>query len=499
MIAVSQTFDRLQQLSNGNIRTIYDKKSLEVGAPVPLIREITDKLLGSDYLVILYTGSLKRSFSWTGTELGIFWGFIKTDERDHGSSQRKIIAIYFDEKPPVDWGALGIHLEISSLDLRRDRDEFRQVVAKAVGEAHQYSSLVNTLSEIGAAADARLPDQLGENSVKPGEWLEYLTKRSDEIESHLVPDLMARLHDSFTGRVKKTNIEQRLIEFRIPKTFEFSGEVLSLPDDTLLVEHGEAFSLFKVGAADNIMSWGTFKSMLQDAHEANWIVASIERSAISAISPDIARDDEQIIRTPVSDAGSIFRLIITRRFEFYDGSKLLHMYFIPALRFAFLERSDVAITLGYINVAVRYRQIFIDPAGPLAVLDYYRSFEFDELKSKVRRSMRELLIIEDEARILKLDQRPSIAVYYGPSIDDAKMVGTMQKDWEKIRKDLQVVSQRLLRTPLTAEENQKKDVLDVWVETLTAFVRVSDQINSDTLHRAIDNLKLYLFGTGKSP
>ena len=66
MIAVSQTFDRLQQLSNGNIRTIYDKKSLEVGAPVPLIREITDKLLGSDYLVILYTGSLKRSFSWTG-------------------------------------------------------------------------------------------------------------------------------------------------------------------------------------------------------------------------------------------------------------------------------------------------------------------------------------------------------------------------------------------------------------------------------------------------
>ena len=91
MTAMSQSLDRLKQLSNGNIRTIYDKKSLEVGAPVPLIREISDKLLGSDYLVLLYTGSLKKSFSWTGTELGIFWGFIRSDERDFGTSRRKIL------------------------------------------------------------------------------------------------------------------------------------------------------------------------------------------------------------------------------------------------------------------------------------------------------------------------------------------------------------------------------------------------------------------------
>ena len=48
----------------------------------------------------------------------------------------------------------------------------------------------------------------------------------------------------------------------------------------MLVEHGEAFSLFNVGAADGMMSWGKFKSALKDTTEANWITASIERSAI---------------------------------------------------------------------------------------------------------------------------------------------------------------------------------------------------------------------------
>ena len=201
-------------------------------------------------------------------------------------------------------------------------------------------SLLNTFMEIGAAADERLPQQLGRKSIPAGEWQNYLTERSTEIANRILPELMTRLHDSFTRRVKKTNIEQRLIEFRIPKTFEFSDDNISLPDDTVLVEHGEAFSLFKVGAADGMMNWSSFKSTLQDTPEANWITASIERSAISAIAPDIARDDEQIIRAP--DTGSIYRLIITRRFEFYDGSKLVHMYFIPALRLAFLESSDTA-------------------------------------------------------------------------------------------------------------------------------------------------------------
>jgi TIR domain len=492
MIAVSQALERLRQLSNSNIRVVYDKKSLEVGAPAPLIRDITEKLLESDYLVILYTGSLKKSFSWTGTELGIFWGFIRADERDYGSSQRQIIAIYFDEKPPVDWGALGIDLEISALNLRLSRGEFKRFVANVIRDGQHYASLVNTLSAIGAAADARLPAQLAQNSVSAREWQTYVSTRSEEIVANIVPDLMARLHDSFKGRVKRTNVEQRLIEFRIPKTFEFSEDSACLPDETVLVEHGEAFSLFKVGAVDGMMTWSAFKSMLKGSSEASWIIGSIERSAISAISPDIARDDEQIIRSP--DTGSIFRLIITRRFEFYDCSKLVHMYFIPALRFAFLETSNTAVTLGFINIAIKYRDIFIDPTSDLSVLDYYRQVEFDELRAKVRRSIRELLVIEDESHILKLDERKSIAIYYDPSLEAARKIGDMQGDWMKVRSALLDSAQLLLKTPLDAKPDERDRVRNIWIGALSDFVTVSEKINSNTLSKAIDNLKRYLFG-----
>jgi hypothetical protein len=495
MNAVSHSLERLKGLSNSNIRTIFDKKSLDVGTPVPLLRDISDKLLGSDYLVILYTGALKKSFSWTGTELGIFWGFIRADERDFGISKRQIIAIYFDEKPPVDWGALGLNLDVSSLDLRLPRDQFRFNVVKTIREGNYYTQLINAFLAIGAAADERLPAQLGEQSFSPSQWQEYLAARSNAIKSDIVPDLMAQLHDSFSRRVKITNVEQRLIEFRMPKSFEFSDDAPTLPDDTVLLEHGEAFSLFKVGAADSVMTWGSFKSALQGAAEANWIIASIERSAISAVSPDIARDDEQIIRAP--DGGAIYRLIITRRLEFFDGSKLVHMYFIPALRFAFLEKSNTAVTLGYINVAVRYRSVFIDPSSPLGVLDYYRSIEFDQLKSKVRRSIREPLIIEDESHILRLDQRESIAIYYGSSRNAAIMVGGMQEEWIKVRRTLMAAAQLLLKTPVTADQKKIDEVRGEWVAALNDFVDVSDRINSDTLRKAIDNLRTYIFGVAE--
>ncbi|EJB08247.1 hypothetical protein Rleg9DRAFT_7284 [Rhizobium leguminosarum bv. trifolii WSM597] len=422
MLAVSKSFESLGALSNAYVRTVHDKKSFDPGTPDPLISDIWGKLHDIDYLVILYTGALKKSFSWTGAELGIFWGFIQADQQAKKISKREIIVVYFGEMPPVGWGGLAINLEISSIDLQQPRDVFRHKVARESRQGRQYVLLSNKLQSIGAAADARLPAQLGQCSVTAPEWQTYLTTRSEKIAGSIVPDLMAELHDLFAGRIRQTSIEQRLIEFRIPKTFAYSEEVVALPDDTFLEERGEAFALFKVGASDGTMNWGTFKSELNDK-EAPWIIAAIERSVISAVSPSIARDDEQIIRSP--DTGAIFRLIITKRLEFYDGSRVIHMYLIPALPVAFLENSNAAVTLGYINVAVKYRAIFLDPASDLGYLSYYMQVEFDELKSKVRRSIRELLIIEDEAHVLNLDDLKMINIYYGVTADKAKVIGTM--------------------------------------------------------------------------
>ena len=66
-------------------------------------------------------------------------------------------------------------------------------------------------------------------------------------------------------------------------------------------------------------------------------------------------------------------------------------------------------------------QISIHLSSPLSFLDYYRKIEFDEVEvAKVRRSMRELLIIEDESHILRLDDRKSIAIYLVLWLDETR-------------------------------------------------------------------------------
>lgn len=492
MSAFTKVFDRLSELSNAKITTIYDKKSFEPGAPIPLIREISDKLYRSDYLVMLYTGALRKSFNWTGTELGIFWGFIGSDERERGTTKRQIIVVYFDEKPPVDWGGLGIHLEISVAELQLPKDEFEKKVRSTIEAGQdQYQQLVNTLVGLGALADERCKPKVDDSVESRTQRANYVSKRSNAISDEIVPGLMGRLHEAIAKRVKRTRVEQRLIEFQIPRSVDASLDHVRLPDDAQLIEHGEAFALFTKNGLESPVSWKSFKSALDGNTEAAWITAAMERSVVSAVSPDLDRDDEQIIRT--SEEGQIYRLIVTRRFEFYDGSAMAHMYIIPALRLGFLESSDAAVTLGFINVATKYRETFIDQSSDLSYLNYHMKPTFEQLVSKVERSVRQLMTIEDESHILKLEKWESIIKYFGVASEaEAKRVGEMNERWKSVRTALMGAAQVVIKTAPTAAEEEKEKAFEGWKTALREFAEKSEEINSLALKRAIENLKSYL-------
>src|SRR5262249_11411738 len=161
----------------------------------------------------------------------------------------------------------------------------------------------------------------------------------------------------------------------------------------------------------------------QFSKEAEPLLSAIERAVVSAMSPAIARDDGQLVRAP---QGGVYRIIITRQIEFYDGSRLINMYLIPILRLAFLDDSALAVTLGFIQVAIRYREMFANPARDLSYNGFYLlANDPVELRERVQRAMRELLLIEDEVRILKLDKPRAISYYYGGSPDDGKQMPQM--------------------------------------------------------------------------
>jgi hypothetical protein len=198
-------------------------------------------------------------------------------------------------------------LAISPSDLVLEKDKFRQKIFEYIKNGNKYAPLLKALESIGQQAHDRLPSTHGKKTFSAKEWQDRIRSRSRSIEETLVPDLFDVLRDIFLKRVKRTNVEQRLIEFKVPKRSYIPAlEGGKLQDDVKLIADGDAYAIFKQGKPDGEMNWGDVKALISNDDNSVLVTSAIERTLISAISPDIDRDDEQIIRAPSSN--EIFRI-----------------------------------------------------------------------------------------------------------------------------------------------------------------------------------------------
>lgn len=483
------SFVTLSQMTT-NVRVVWDKKSFQVGAPIPLPEDIEEHLTLTDYFIIVYSGTMKKSHSYTGVELGFYRGLIRGDEQMGEGSLRHIVPIYFGERPLVDGGALGINLQIPAARLRMSRDDFANAIGNAIDNSAEFQTLINLYQMVAKDADDRLPPGLDEKSYKPAEWLERIVKRNDHIKRSIVPKLMLNLYDAFSKRVRRKAVEQRLIQFEISKKYSRTELTSGLPGDTQLTSDGEAFSLFRVDNSAGELSWADFKEQLKTSSvpNAETIVASIERCATTAVSPTMDRDDEQIIRGP---DGLIYRVIVTKQLEYYDGSKLLHMYFIPILQVAVFQTSKSAIVLAFIAIATKYRDIFLNPASDVSIMEFNRTDNLALFKDKVRNVVKLILMLEDQSSVFGLDQAASIAIYYGKSYDDGLEVSKMSTNWNKAKTELMTIARSVLAKPPT--DIVPAELKAEWLKCLHDFLIVSNRLNTHVLNRAVTNLRKYLF------
>jgi hypothetical protein len=487
--AIYDSFIALNAKSSSNIRVIWDKKSLEPGSPLPVRDDIESKLLVTDFFIIIYTGVLKKSHSYTGEEIGFFRGLIS---KEGGvSSSRKIFLIYFGEQPTISANELGINLKIEQSRLSDARELFRKFVEKRI-QGNDYNNITTLYETVGQSADMKLSDSSGATSYTPAEWSVYITERNNEIKNKIVPELMLNLYDSFRKRVKKKAVEQRLIEFRISREQCQLDPIKScLPSETTLTESGNAFTTLGIDEQAHEIKWKDFKNSVTEklGSDAAPMISSIEGSAVSALSPSLNRDDEQIIKDPKS--GELYRIIVTKQYEFYDGSKLLNMFFIPVMRLAFLKDTPVGITLGLINVAVKYRELFLNPASEMSLQAFYK-VSGRALVEEVKKVVREITLIEDDSRILNLDKWKSQALYYGDSTKDAKKIAEFSKEWEATRDALLEAAKAIIANSEEGSVEQQEKLRASWMSVLAKFTDTSNKINSDVLTAAIDNLRGYL-------
>jgi hypothetical protein len=254
-----------------------------------------------------------------------------------------------------------------------------------------------------------------------------------------------------------------------------------------LTQHSGSFEIFGIAYKDNTLSWKDFKREIQlrDQLGGSSILLSIEQVLLSAISPTSTLDNDQIMKSMVND--SIYRILVTRQVDFYNGRKIVDMYFVQRLLDGRFGNADTTVILGFINVAAKYRFIFIERDSPLSVESFSIVPTDSDLKNKVRRLTRELLLIEEEARSIGLDQPAAIYKYFGSDQQCLGVVNKLQLKWYEHRQKLMTSAERVLRTdPDTADF---KAAREEWLKTLSLFRDGSEEINSIVTTQALENLK----------
>ena len=319
--AVTCAFEGLRQKAYQHLNIFFDTKSINVGDVFD--DRIRAALRAADYLIILYTGRYKRSHSYTGFEVGYFASVMDEEARTsaNGTSSRQLVPMYIDELPGTMGGVQGIDPTIPIRDLRSDREAYMEQVRTNVND----DPLTRFFDSVGAKVENRLPEGLVDKDILERERIE----RIQAIRA-LVPVLRGAMYDCLSSRVARRIIEQRLITFELPKG-SAKGAEEEIPNNAVLTQESRAFKLFGINLDESTMTWKRFKERILSTPgtSKSLAVQAIQRAFISAVSPSITRDNEQIVRG-IED-NRIYRIIVTRHFDYYDGRKVFNIYLIESL------------------------------------------------------------------------------------------------------------------------------------------------------------------------
>jgi hypothetical protein len=138
-------------------------------------------------------------------------------------------------------------------------------------------------------------------------------------------------------------------------------------------------------------------------------------------------------------------------------------------------------------VAAKYRFIFIERDSLLSVESFMFEPDPTKIQNKVRQLIRELLLIEEESRNLKLDQVAAISMYFGGDPAHLATAKMLQDRWIAVRVNLMASAEKILGTvPASAEFAAANKE---WLATLSSFRLTSEEINSTVAVQALENLK----------
>ncbi|WP_029077486.1 toll/interleukin-1 receptor domain-containing protein [Bradyrhizobium sp. th.b2] len=475
--AVEDALNQLAKKTFFDVAIVRDIHSFDQGRS--LKSQVLEMLQGSQILLVIYTETLKKSHSYTGFELGAFSVYMRNDIEARGCTDRRIISMFLDDPPQAEVDMLGIKLNVEAISDGHPTD---RVIDPADGLGVFFRSLSD--SSIRSVYELKHGSNL--DNKRATELSGLLASGQAEVDDTILPALRSSLFKALSRIVERSSIEQTLlvVSWNPPSAGgEPPGDLMEGAILKALSATKNAFSIFGIQTKQTSLEWDRFVKHLAEANAAHapFITNAFRNVVRSAIEPGPV-DNEQFF---VGQSNSIHRIVVTRHFSFYDGSRLMHVYFIPM--FKRYEEGPEAIVLALLNVAARYRMLFLEEESPLS----YRSVfvnkgDKSKFKNCIEVVLRKIFLIEDESHIYGLDEPSNYFKYYGSDADPDAVTKSFA-DWAEARNALVKCSTELLRE--NCESPKFDGLIGGWLKQYKMFLDFTLEVNVRLGSRAAQTLR----------
>lgn len=366
----------------GPFADVFIDNALQFG--LSFQEEIKKRLDLTDLLVVIYSGVLKHSHSFTGMELGYFIGVIERDQQSH--HQRRIVPIYLDDPPEILSGYEGIKIGISRATLALSLEEFSQDL-----KIDTDDRMVKFLSEYQEICD----------KVREENGFPKVGKRPEEQDlCGLVRKMQLSIFSHLKTNPESTLKPQKQITVKTSDS-ALESVKMELPGDALLVPVGTGAPMSIFGLPSQDLTWAEFGKLTQNSKFRNSWIDAITSVVTSSLQGQLDVDNSQLIVS--NDERHAFRVILTTSTRYFNGLREFNLYFVEYLRPRDFGDHSSTLVLKGLELCCRFRFLFLEKNSEFSYMNVRMAqpARFHEL---VRNIERELNLFQRDAIEMGLDK-----------------------------------------------------------------------------------------------
>ena len=475
--ALETALQTLNSVEAPTLKIIRDIHSFHQG--MSITSQVLADLESSDVLFVIYTEKLKSSHSFTGFEVGSFSTLIQQENKVHGGTTRRIVSLFFDEPPPTEAGILGIKLDVNALD--------RIAAPGGPPKLDASGELTKFFEELSDLVVNRRFRVLYDHKTLPADLVAAEAAGHVKVRTQIIPQLEIDLATALSKVIARNFIEQQFFLLKWPA--EPKSPPTEIEDETLMAAgNADVYDIFGLSPHRNEFPWRMFVKELAEKSSTNqpFVIAAIQ-SAVQSAFADGPVDNDQIFMSPQK---SLYRVIVTRYYVYFDGSRTMHLYFIPFLSDRLRDAEESALILLRLATNMRSKFLLRTSRFSTGVFELHR-YNFAAFKGHVSDTIAYLQIMASASHNSGLDEPQNFHKFFG---HDAKIsnseIALMYQSWKDQTQNLLDVAKEVHLSLVGGEA-----IFVKWCEALQRYLTYADPINKQMGERALVRLQQW-FATG---